>query len=542
MLDQEKSNRKSFNHFSVTSNRKILFTLASLFLIAGLALILRMLTAAQAAEAVFAPHPPQPQPTIGQPPQPIIEWAQQFGSSQRDAHHYDSDRNGDMTIGGNGVYVVGNTDGTVDPLNPNQGGTDVWLARYNIAGQRQWIRQLGTGAEDRVTEVVADNSGNVFIGGYTMGAFPGYGNPGNYDFWVASYNSSGVFQWVTQDGTSGQDGKYGLAIAPDGSGGGKLVTFWAERRQLKTYSFDDTGQLTFQNLFNMQRYLQNTPYDLALGPDKSVYVVGEFINGNIMPAIRNKYVIKFDGQGNQTDIDTRKTGTDESAGRDLVDADEVVYVAGVTLAGDAWVNKYMPDRSLAWSRPIASSGEDVINAIGIGSGSVIVGGMTKGTLGEENNPDNLEDAWFARLRSNNGAITLLRQFPKRGDDGFNALAGDACGNTILSGYTVNFVSNIGAEDALLMRYASPPGGGPFQPVFSTTPNIGHVGDPIIINLGNVFHLNGVYFNDGVEASIIRWTGLNSLTVRVPQGATTGDVTITTHCIHLKSPTPFTVLP
>jgi hypothetical protein len=226
----------------------------------------------------------------------------------------------------------------------------------------------------------------------------------------------------------------------------------------------------------------------------------------------------------------------------VVDEEGIVYVAGVTtLAGDAWVNKYMPDTSLAWTRPIASSREDVINAIGIGSGYVIVAGMTKGTLGEENNPDNLEDAWFARLRSNIGAITLLRQFPKRGDDGFNALAGDACGNIILSGYTVNLVSNIGSDDALLMRLASPPGGGPFQPVFTTTPNSGRVGDPITINLGNVFHLNGVYFN-GVEASISGWTGPNSFTVRVPQGATTGNVTITTHCIHLNSPAAFTVLP
>jgi hypothetical protein len=309
MLEQEKSNRKSFNHLSVTSNKKILFTLASLFLIAGLALILRMLTAAQAAETVFAPHPPQPQPTVGRPPQPIMEWAQQFGSPQRDARHNDFDRNGDITIGGNGVYVVGNTDGTVDPQNPNQGVTDVWLAKYNIAGQRQWIRQLGTADEDRVTEVVSDKSGYVYIGGYTKGAFPGNGNSGNYDFWVAKYNSAGVFQWVKQEGTSGQDGKFGFAIAPDGSGGGKLVTFWAERDQLATYSFNANGLLTFQNVFNLQRYFQNTPYDLALGPDNSVYVVGEFTNEYAMPPIKNKYVIKFDPQGNQTDIDARQTGT-----------------------------------------------------------------------------------------------------------------------------------------------------------------------------------------------------------------------------------------
>jgi hypothetical protein len=415
------------------------------------------------------------------------------------------------------------------------------LARYNIAGQRQWIRQLGTGAEDRVTEVVTDNSGNVFIGGYTMGQFPGNGKFGNYDFWVAKYSSAGVFQWVKQEGTSGQDGKYGLAIAPDGSGGGKLVTFWAERDKLATFSFNANGMLTFQNVFNMQRYLENTPYDLAWGPDNSVYVVGEFENGNYTPSIINKYVIKFDGQGNQTDIDTRQPPTEESARRVVVDAEGIVYVAGVTLAGDAWVNKYMPDRSLAWSRPIASSDKDVVNAIGIGSGSVFVAGMTKGTLGEENNPDNLEDAWFARLRSNNGAITLLRQFPKRGNDGFNALAADACGNIILSGYTDNFVRNTGSEDALLMRLASPPGGGPFQPFFTTTPNSGRVGDSITINYGNVFHITGVFFN-GVEAPISGWFPPNSLTVRVPQGATTGHVTFTTHCIHLRSPTAFTVLP
>jgi hypothetical protein len=540
MFDQEKSRQEGTNPFAAISNRKTLLSLTSLCVIAALALILRLLTAAQAAEAVWAP---QAQPTISPRPQQTIDWAKQFGSPQIDARHNDFDRNGDMTIHVGGIYVVGNTEGTVDPQNPFQGVTDVWLAKYNTAGHLQWIRQLGTSDEDRVTEVIKNRSGEIFLGGYTRGAFPGKVNQGNYDFWVAKYDSSGVFQWISQDGTLGQDGKFGLAIAPDGSGGGKLVTFTAERTQLSTYSFNSNGVFSTQSVSGLPQQFRNTPYDLALGPDNSVYVAGELTNGGVVPPIKNRYVIKFDNQGNPMDVDTRLTGIDESARRVAVDAEGNVYVAGVTRAGDAWVNKYNADGSRAWIRNLASAGVDVINAIETSSarGYIVVAGMTTGTLGEAN-PDNREDAWFARLRIREGGVTLLQQFPKAGNDGFNALAIGGCDSILLAGYTANFVRNIGAQDALLMRYAYTISGGMFPPFISTiTPGSGRVGDPVAISYGNLFGITGVYFN-GMEAAIVGWVPNTSILVRVPQGATTGPVTITTNCIHVDSSTPFTVLP
>jgi len=541
MSDQAKIRRNGVKRFFATSNQKWLFSLASLSIIATLTIIAHLLTAAEAAGVVRPRQSPQPQPTAGNIAQ-TIDWVRQFGSLQRDARHNDFDRNGDMTIAGGSVYVVGNTEGTVDPQNPYQGVTDVWLAKFNIAGQLQWVRQLGTVEEDRVSEVVANGSGDVFIGGYTKGAFLGQINRGNYDLWVAKYDSSGVFQWVTQDGTIKQDGKFGLAIVPDNSGGGKVTTFIAERTQLSTYTFDSGGVFSSQNILGVPQQFRNTPYDLALGPGNTIYVVGEFTNEFVTPPIKNRYVIKFDNQGNPIDIDTRLSGVDESARRVAVDGEGNAYVAGRTRSGDAWVNKYNANGSHAWTRKLASSGEDLINGIEVNGarGYVVVAGMTKGTLGEAN-LDNRDDAWLARLRISDGGITLLRQFPKPGNDGFDSLAIGGCDNIILAGYTENFVRRSAPEDAMLMRYAYP-NGGLIQPAVSSfAPNTGRVGDLVTVNYANLFGLTGVYFN-GTPAEITGWGPNNSIFARVPQGATTGPVTITTHCNHASSSASFTVLP
>ncbi len=540
MSDQKEKRKNAIRRFVAPSYRNSLFSLIFLCVIVMLGLILRLFTPAQASGV--ARTQAQPQPTSGNINQ-TIDWTRQFGSSQRDAIHNDFDRNGDMTISGGNIYVVGNTEGTVDPQNPIQGVTDVWLAKYNTAGQQHWIRQLGTSDEDRVSEVVINSSGEIFIGGYTMGSFPSNMNRGNYDLWVAKYDSSGALQWVSQDGTSGQDGKFGLVITPDASGGGKVTTFSADRGHVSTYSFNSGGVFSSVNGLILPQQARNTPYDLALGPDNSIYVVGEFTNSYANPPIKNRYVIKYDNRGNQIDIDFRMTGVDESARRVAVDAEGVVYVAGVTRAGDAWVTRYNANGSPAWTRTLGSLGEDVINAIEVNGarGYLVVAGMTKGTLGEVN-LDNRDDAWFARLRSSDGVPTLLRQFPKTGEDGFNALAIGGCDNLILTGYTKNFVRPIGAEDAFLMRFAYPNGSGLIQPVVSSfAPNSGRAGDQVAISYGNLFGVTGVYFN-GVPATILNWFPNNTIIVRVPPGATTGPVTITTNCNHASSANPFTVLP
>jgi hypothetical protein len=134
-------------------------------------------------------------------------WIRQIGTS-------DWDIMSAVSLAPNGVYVGGYTHGNLG--GPNAGIRDIWLARYDGAGNQVWIRQFGTNDWDNVHGGTPDETGGVFITGSTDGNLGGL-NAGFSDTWVARYDSAGNQVWIRQFGSIGGDDR--SAIAPDGAGG-----------------------------------------------------------------------------------------------------------------------------------------------------------------------------------------------------------------------------------------------------------------------------------------------------------------------------------
>lgn len=107
------------------------------------------------------------------------------------------------------------------------GGVDGFLVKFNTSGVRQWGTYYGGTGEDRCMGGTIDPSGNVYVGGRTStnaaaGIIstasthqPAYGG-GTYDGYVAKFNTSGVRQWATYYGGTGEDHIY--AMCSDASG------------------------------------------------------------------------------------------------------------------------------------------------------------------------------------------------------------------------------------------------------------------------------------------------------------------------------------
>lgn len=112
------------------------------------------------------------------------------------------------------VYVVGGTSGSLG--GPNAGLEDAWLARYDSAGNQNWIRQLGTTSSDSIWGVTPDGSGGVYVSGSTGGNLGG-ANAGGGDAWFARYDNVGNQIWVRQLGSNLNE--MSNCAAPDGSGG-----------------------------------------------------------------------------------------------------------------------------------------------------------------------------------------------------------------------------------------------------------------------------------------------------------------------------------
>ena len=89
------------------------------------------------------------------------------------------------------IYVTGETSGDLGG-ETNAGGSDIFLARYDGSGTRQWLKLLGTASNDYGYGVATDASGNIYVTGYTRGDLGGEINEGLNDFFLSRHDGSGT--------------------------------------------------------------------------------------------------------------------------------------------------------------------------------------------------------------------------------------------------------------------------------------------------------------------------------------------------------------
>ncbi|WP_420638471.1 SBBP repeat-containing protein [Candidatus Poriferisocius sp.] len=149
-------------------------------------------------------------------PEGELAWSRQFGGPENDSPL------GVSVAPDGSVYVGGFTEG--DLAGPHQGSADVWLARFAADGQELWRAQLGGEQWDRGFDVAAFNGG-AYITGYTAGVLDPGTDLGGFDGFAARYDADGTLEWVRQFGTDATDWGQGAAVAPDG---GLYVTGYTE--------------------------------------------------------------------------------------------------------------------------------------------------------------------------------------------------------------------------------------------------------------------------------------------------------------------------
>lgn len=101
------------------------------------------------------------------------------------------------------------------------GGSDIFVVKYDGEGDVLWAARAGGGLSDIARAVAVDDSGRSFI----TGSYNSYGidfgtgplpHSGNYDLFIAKYDTDGMALWAEMAGGSGSDEAYSIAV--DGAG------------------------------------------------------------------------------------------------------------------------------------------------------------------------------------------------------------------------------------------------------------------------------------------------------------------------------------
>jgi len=282
------------------------------------------------------------------------QWTKQYGTGG-----YDEARGGATDSSGN-VYVVGGTKGNLNGIS-NSGRTDAFVIKFNSSDTKQWTKKLGTWQNDLANGVATDSSGNFYVTGFTYQDLDGNTSAGNADLFVAKYNSSGTKQWTKQLGTSKHDRARG--VVTDSSGnvyvtgdtyGGLDGNTNAGYNDLFVVKYNSSGTKQWT------KQLGTSSTDLANGvatdPSGNVYVTGGtygVLNRNPRAGSHDPFVVKYNSSGTKQWTKQLGTSKHDRARGVATDSSGNVYVTGDTYGGldgntsagnaDIFVVKYNSD-------------------------------------------------------------------------------------------------------------------------------------------------------------------------------------------------------
>ena len=116
-----------------------------------------------------------------------------------------------------GVVVAGSTTADLSTAAVADGNTDSFVASYDASGNQNWQTQIQTLANNQAQAVSVDSSGNVFIGGQVTGVIgAGQTSSGSSDAYVTKLDSTGKIVYEQQFGTAGKDQVASTATTSDG--------------------------------------------------------------------------------------------------------------------------------------------------------------------------------------------------------------------------------------------------------------------------------------------------------------------------------------
>ena len=211
---------------------------------------------------------------------------------------------------------------------------------------QEWVQRFENPPNGvyNVVGVKVDNQGNVFVSGSISDAFL-------TDYVTIKYNSAGVLQWGRTYSGLIEDKLIDMLL--DNSGN-VLITGFSENQtgtfDIITIKYNTLGDSLWLRRYNGESaFSMDQPVAMDIDVDNNIYVSGYSFGSSPM----NYVTIKYSPDGDSLWVARYPSGDTDIPVDIYVDEDESVYVYG----RGASILKYNPDGNLVWNRtyPIEAS-------------------------------------------------------------------------------------------------------------------------------------------------------------------------------------------
>ncbi len=168
-------------------------------------------------------------------------WAKRAGGTNYDYG------NGIATDAAGNAYITGLFTGTATfgtlSITSTTVDYDVFIAKYDANGNALWVKKGGGNVWDVGNGITVDKFNNCYItGAYRNTATFGtssFTSAGNYDIYIAKYDSDGNFIWAQSAG--GTDDDRGMSVSTDASGNCYITGFFKGTVTIATNTLVSAG-------------------------------------------------------------------------------------------------------------------------------------------------------------------------------------------------------------------------------------------------------------------------------------------------------------
>jgi hypothetical protein len=323
-----------------------------------------------------------------------VLWAKSAGGTNADFGE-------SVTVSASGsIYLTGGFSSTIISFGSyvltNEGGTDMFIARYDTVGNVLWAHSTGgTGIVDGIS-AAAGASGSAFVTGDFIDSVITFGtysltNAGYDDMFIVKYDSNGNVLWAGSAGGTDADRPYCIAV--DGSGNAFVTGVFASPAitfgsitltntnpgyiDIFLVKYDDSGNVLWATSIGTS--CDEYGYSVAADGLGNAYITGMFV---CQPMTFGSYTLtslggndiflaKYDGSGNVMWA-KNAGGISEEAGFSVaVNASEEPFVTGwfltpeINFGSDVIYNAGFIDMFLAKSDGFSVGIDETGNSLNI---------------------------------------------------------------------------------------------------------------------------------------------------------------------------------
>lgn len=460
----------------------------------------------------------------------------------------DEDRSRNMAIDNNGnIYITGSFasanavfSGSTIANSGSAGSADYFLAKYNRAGDLQWVKRAQGADDDEGMAVATDAAGNIYVTGsfesqtITFGAttLTNAATTGVSDIFHVKYNPAGNVLWANSYG--GTQVETGNSIVADAAGNTYLTgNFYSLSVLFGNFGVINSGASdAFVTKFNVNGTplwsrqigggLTDNGKDIGVDGSGNVYVTGDYNSTSISsfsPAITNAggfdiFMAKYDSAGNLL-FGLRAGGADDEAANALVMNGSNYFIAGyfesnslvlnaITLNNSASRNmffaKYNSAGTAQWAMRAAADANSSPSDVAVdGAGNLYATGvfnMPALTFGSYtlNNGGGL-DAFIVKYNNSNGSVMWAKNASSSGFEEAGAIRVSGTYVHLTGAYTSTLtLGNLSAPgtqntNAFLTKLCNAP-----PPPISSTGNTVCAGSPGALSVTTPSGMVGTWFS------------------------------------------------